>query len=111
MKEIENAQGEYFITVFTAYSSDMKKTWQVINETLSRNSKKIDMPSKFIHEVCELADLTEIANALTHTTRISAKKTIFKIKHDDITVDYKQHLNLPAVENLRFKCITKKKYY
>ena len=54
----------------------MKKTWQVINETLSRNSKKIDMPSKFIHEACELADLAEIANALTHTTRISAKQKL-----------------------------------
>ena len=31
--------------------------------SLSRNSKKIDMPLKFIHEECELADHTEIANA------------------------------------------------
>ena len=63
LKKIENAIGEYFNRVFTAYRSDMKKTWQVINETLSRNSKKIDMPLKFIHEECELADPTEIANA------------------------------------------------
>ena len=42
----------------------------------------------------------------THTSRISVKKIYFKIEHDDITVDYKQYLNLPAVENLQFKCIT-----
>ena len=47
LKEIEKAKGEYFNRVFTAYRSDIKKTWQVINETLSRNSKKIDMLSKF----------------------------------------------------------------
>ena len=34
------------------------------------------------------------------------KKVSSKIKHDDITVDYKQYLILPAVENLQFKCIT-----
>ena len=43
---------------------------------------------------------------LTHTSRISVKKLSSKIEHDDITVDYKQYLNLPAVENLQFKCIT-----
>ena len=40
LKEIENAKGEYFNRVFTAYRSDIKKTWQVLNKTLSRNSKK-----------------------------------------------------------------------
>ena len=106
LKEIEKAKGEYFNRVFTAYRSDMKKTWQVINETLSRNSKKTDMPSKFIHEECELADPTEIANAFNSYFANIGKKLSSKIEHDDITVDYKQYLNLPAVENLQFKCIT-----
>ena len=106
LKEIEKAKGEYFNRVFTAYRSDMKKTWQVINETLSRNSKKTDMPSKFIYEECELADPTEIANAFNSYFANIGKKLSSKIEHDDITVDYKQYLNLPAVENLQFKCIT-----
>ena len=107
LKEIEKAKGEYFNRVFTAYRSDMKKTWQVINETLSRNSKKIDMPSKFIHEECELVDPPEIANAFnSYFANIGKKQLSSKIEHDDITVDYKQYLNLPAVENLQFKCIT-----
>ena len=105
LQEIENAKGEYFNIVFTAYRSDMKKTWQVINETLSRNSKKIDMPSKFIHEGCELEDPTEIVNAFNSHFANIGKKLSSKIEHDDFTVDYKQYLNLPAVENLQFKCI------
>ena len=64
----------------------MKKTWQVINETLSRNSKKTVMPSKFIHEECELADLTEIANVFNSYFANIGKKLSSKIEHDDITV-------------------------
>ena len=41
----------------------------------------------------------------THTSRISVKISS-KIEHDDIAVDYKQYLNLQAVESLQFKCIT-----
>ena len=37
LKEIEIAKSEYFGRVFAAYRSDMKKTWQVLSETLSRN--------------------------------------------------------------------------
>ena len=106
LEEIENARGEYFNRVFTAYKSDMKKTWQAINETLSRNSKKIDMPSKFIHGGCELENPTEIANAFNSYFANIGKKLSSKIEHDDITVHYKQYFNLSAVENLQFKCIT-----
>ena len=60
-----------------------KKTWQVINETLSRNSKKIDMPSKFLHEGGELTVLTEIANAFNSYFANIGKKLSSKIEHDD----------------------------
>ena len=36
-KGIDKAKKDYFDRVFVAYKSDMKKTWQVISETLSRN--------------------------------------------------------------------------
>ena len=62
-----------------AYRSDMKKTWQVINETLSRNIKKIDMLSKFIHEGCELADPTEMANAFNSFFANIGKKQSSKL--------------------------------
>ena len=39
LKEIEIAKREYFGRVFVAYRSDMKKTWQIISETLCKNIK------------------------------------------------------------------------
>ena len=62
-KGIDKAKKDYFDRVFVAYKSDMKKTWQVISETLSRNKKSHEMPSVFNHEGHELADSVEIANA------------------------------------------------
>ena len=41
----------------------MKRTWQVISETLNRNKRKHDMPSLFTHEERDLVDSTEIADA------------------------------------------------
>ena len=38
-KGIDKAKKDYFDRVFVAYKSNMKKTWQVISETLSRNKK------------------------------------------------------------------------
>ena len=49
------------------------------------------MPPKFIHEGCELADPTEIANAFNSYFVNIGKKLIPKIEHDDITVNYKQY--------------------
>ena len=40
-KDIKDAKQRYFDQIFTAYKSDMKKTWKIINETLNRNNKKI----------------------------------------------------------------------
>ena len=54
---------DYFDRFFVAYKSDMKKTWQVISETLSRNKKSHEMSSVFNHEGHELGDSVEIANA------------------------------------------------
>ena len=36
-KDIKEAKQRYFDQIFTAYKSDMKKTWKTINETLNRN--------------------------------------------------------------------------
>ena len=63
---IDKAKKNYFDRVFVAYKSDMKKTWQVISETLSRNKKSHNMPSVFNHEDHELTDSVEIANLSTH---------------------------------------------
>ena len=39
LKQIQMAKSNYFNRIFTAYRTDMKKTWRTINETLSRNKK------------------------------------------------------------------------
>ena len=62
LKGIERAKKEYFDRVFVAYKCDMKRTWQVIRETLNRNKKKQEMPSLFTHEGCDLSGSTKIAN-------------------------------------------------
>ena len=42
LKEIEIAKREHFARVFATYRNDIKKTWQVISETLSKNIKKMN---------------------------------------------------------------------
>ena len=54
---------KYYDRVFAAYKCDIKKTWQVISETLNSNKKSHDMLSVCNHEGHELADSAEIANA------------------------------------------------
>ena len=59
----------------------MKKTWQVISKTLTRNQKSHDMPSVFNHEGHELADSVEIANAFnTYFANIGKKYRLKLIK-------------------------------
>ena len=105
LKEIEIAKREYFGRVFAAYRSDMKKTWQVISETLSRNIKKAELPSKFVHEGREIEDPTEIANAFNIYFAHIGKNLSSTIEQDDTNADYKQYLNSPTAEKLQFKCI------
>ena len=65
-KGIDKAKKDYLDRVFVAYKSEMKKTWQVISETLSRNKKLHDMPSVFNHERHELADSVQLQTLSTH---------------------------------------------
>ena len=106
LKEIKTAKRKYFGRVFAAYRSDMKKTWKIISETLSRNVKKNELPSKFVYEGCEIEDPTEIANAFNKYFAHIGINLSSKIKLDDANVNYKQYLNSPTTEKLQFKCIT-----
>ena len=105
MKGIERAKKEYFDRVFVAYKCDMKKTWQVISETLNRN-KKHEMPSLFTHEGRDLAGSTEIANAFNTYFANIGKNLSSQIDQNVDDADYKQYLTSHTAENLRFKCIT-----
>ena len=105
-KGIDKAKKDYFDRVFVAYKSDMKKTWQVISETLSRNKKSHEMPSVFNHEGHELADSVEIANAFNTYFANIGKNLSSQIDQSDTNADYKLYLTSPTEEKMRFKCIT-----
>ena len=105
-KGIDKAKKDYFDRVFVAYKSDMKKTWQVISETLSRNKKSHEMPSVFNHEGHELADSVEIANAFNTYFANIGKNLSSQIDQSDTNADYKLYLTSPTEEKMQFKCIT-----
>ena len=84
----------------------MKKTWQVISETLSKNKKSHEMPSVFNHEGHELADSVEIANAFNTYFANIGKNLSFQIDQSDANAEYKLYLISPTKGKMQFKCIT-----
>ena len=65
----------------------MKKTWQVISETLSRSKKSHAIPSVFNHQRHELADLVEIANAFNTYFANIGKSLSSQINQSDANAD------------------------
>ena len=107
LKGIERAKRDYFDRVFLAYKCDMKRTWQVISETLNRNKRKHDMPLLFTHEGRDLVDSTKIANAFNTYFANIGKNLSSQIDQNNVVADYKQYLTSPTRETLKFECITK----
>ena len=107
LKGIERTKRDYFDRVFLAYKCDMKRTWQVISETLNRNKRKHDMLSLFTHEGRDLVDSTEIANAFNTYFANIGKNLSSQIDQNNVIADYKQYLTSPTRETLKFECITK----
>ena len=107
LKGIERAKRDYFDRVFLAYKCDMKRTWQVISETLNRNKSKHDMPSLFTRERRDLGDASEIANAFNTYFANIGKNLSSQIDQNNVIADYKQYLTSPTRETLKFECITK----
>ena len=85
----------------------MKRTWQVISETLNRNKRKHDMLSLFTHEGRDLVDSTEIANAFNTYFANIGKNLSSQIDQNNVIADSKQYLTSPTRETLKFECITK----
>ena len=106
LKGIERAK-RYYFRVFLAYKCDMKRTWQVISETLNRNKRKHEMPSLFTHEGRDLVDSTEIANAFNTYFANIGKNLSSQIDQNNVIADYKQYVTSPTRETLKFECITK----
>ena len=45
-RTIMHAKQTYYKTVFNSYSTNLKKTWQTINESLNRRKKKQDFSTR-----------------------------------------------------------------
>ena len=103
-QKVLNKQKKYYDRVFVAYKCDIKKTWRVITETLSRN-KKTHMPSVFNHEGQELADSAEIANAFNLYFANIGKNLSSQIDQNVANAEYKSYLTSPTKEKMKFKCI------
>ena len=86
----------------------MKKTWRTINETLSRNKKKCDLPPSFEHIGWTLSNSKELANTFNlYFANIGANLASEIETQLDNTIDFSQYMGVPENTCLQFKCITK----
>ena len=61
-KCIRQAKLDYYQKSFSNFKNDVKKTWQLINQIISKTSKKHDFPKSFLVNGSYITDKTEIAN-------------------------------------------------
>ena len=108
LKQIQVAKHDYFNRIFTAYKTDMKKTWRSINETLSRNKKTCDLPPTFFHNGRTLSNTNEIANTFNlYFANIGVNlASEIETQLDNNIIDFSQYMDTPASTQLKFKCIT-----
>ena len=106
-KDIKEAKQRYFDQIFTAYKSDMKKTWKTINETLNRSKRGSNVKSIFYHNGFTLSNAKDIANAFNVYFANIGKNLASEIEQNVNIIDYTQYLSTPITETkLQFKCIT-----
>ena len=85
----------------------MKKTWRTINETLSRNKQKCDLPPSFKHNGRTLSNSKEIANTFNlYFANIRANLASEIETQLDNTIDFSQYMGVPANTRFQIKCIT-----
>ena len=101
--EIVQAKKIYYSNVFHMYKSSMKKTWQIINETLSR--KKVDniLPDTFIKNGNELSDPKEIAKAFNEYFSKIGSNLASNINCTEDGQSYKVYLQNPTLKKFAFK--------
>ena len=89
-REIADAKTQYYARVFQSYKSNMKKNWQVIIDTLSRNKKDKSLP-EFIMDGEKITEHKEISNIFNKyfanigTKLASSIIVVTKLKHSDST--------------------------
>ena len=101
-RSIMHAKRDYYKNVFRMYSSNLKKTWQTINDSLNRRNRRRDFPQEF-----------QLANG----TLISEPKHIANAFNDffinvgdtgpfNTNVDFNQYMPVKPNCNLTFQPIT-----
>ena len=61
-RQKDEAKINYFQGKFWRNKNDLKKTWNVIDESLNRHSKKADFPGEFKHNSETINQPVDIAN-------------------------------------------------
>ena len=81
----------------------MKKTWQILNKTLSR--KKVDnmLPDTFINNGNELSNPKEIANVFNEYFSKIGSNLASNINCTEDSQSYKVYLQNPTVKKFTFK--------
>ena len=103
---IQEAKKSYFNRIFDTYKSDIKKTWLTINDTLSRNKNKHDLPSTFHYNGLTLTNPKEIANLFNVYFAGIGDKLASEIKtstNDD--ANFTSYLENPTMNRLQFRHI------
>ena len=103
---IQEAKKSYFNRIFDTYKSDIKKTWLTINDTLSRNKNKRDLPSTFHYNGLTLTNPKEIANSFNVYFASIGDKLASEIKtptNDEES--FTSYLVNPTMNRLKFRHI------
>ena len=99
-----HAKRTYYKTVFNSYSTNLKKTWQTINESLNRRKKKQDFPQEF-----KLAN----GNLISDPKQIADAFNDFFVNIGDTgplnanpIADFEQYMPAKPNCNLKFQSVT-----
>ena len=107
LRDIANAKKLYYNTIFNEYKRNMKKTWRIINKTLTRNKEGSELPSIFCHDDKELTNPTEIANAFNvYFANIGKNLAADIVSSFSTDQSYTQYLLNPTKEKCTVRCVT-----
>ena len=103
-RSIMHAKRDYYHHVFNRYSTNLRKTWQTINETLNRTKGKRDFPQEFKLENGNIiSDPKEIANAFNDFFISIGDTGLLNANRD---IDFNQYMPLKTNCTLIFQAIT-----
>ena len=101
-KSIRNTKRTYFEHIFTQNKNDIKKTWKILNETLSRNTKK-QIRQEFSINNQLVSDPEVIANSFNEYFVSIGRKLAEKIQPAQ---HFSSYLNVPSETVFNFVPVT-----